>query len=78
MRGVLLAAGGAFVFRWLRWLDWHRKDRGGLRVWQDVWAWFVYQIVSGYPPGELHHWYADAPPFLFHRWRAFVAKRGYR
>jgi hypothetical protein len=20
------------------------------------WAWFLYQIVSGYPPGELDHW----------------------
>jgi hypothetical protein len=20
------------------------------------WAWFVYHGISGYPPGELHHW----------------------
>lgn len=62
-----------FFYRWLRWLDWHRKDRKGLRVWQDVHAWFVYQIISGYPPGELHHWYDDAPPFLFHHWRTCIA-----
>lgn len=32
----------------------HRKRE--TRWWQDVWMWCCYQIISGYPAGELDHW----------------------
>jgi hypothetical protein len=40
--------------------------------------WFMYQIVSGYPPGELRHWYEDAPPFLFDTWRDRIAAMSWK
>lgn len=65
-----------FCYRWLRWLDWHRKKWPGEPVWRTVWMWFIYQVVSGYPPGETHHWFEDAPPFLFEEWREQIKRLG--
>ena len=45
----------------LKWLDWHRRKHPGGKVWQTLWAWWWYQVASGYPPGELDHWFEGNP-----------------
>lgn len=36
-----------------------------------------YQVISGYPPGELDYWFDGAPPFLFDLYRASRQGQGH-
>jgi hypothetical protein len=65
IRVVLLAVRDTLpvwlLLEWLLWrLDPEREAwKAAWRAWgQNTWAEFLYQVVSGYPPGELRHWYA--------------------
>jgi hypothetical protein len=47
---------------WITWQRWLMTYKGfDMSYW---WGWVMYHVVSGYPPGALHHWRDDYPEWL--------------